>query len=76
VWFVAKPRSEAHPKRAAKLLRHLRKRSTGELSDILGDKLTYLESCVAALDAGDEDLVRCPATAIRMIRVRCDDPTH
>jgi len=58
------------------LLRHLRKRSAGELSDLLGDKLTDLESCVAALDAGDEGLVLCPATPIQMTRARCDHTAH
>jgi fatty acid amide hydrolase len=50
--------------RTANLLRHMRKASARELSDILGDKLTYLETFVAALDAGNYDLVLCPATPI------------
>jgi fatty acid amide hydrolase len=48
----------------ANLLRHMRKASARELSDLLGDKLTYLETFVAALDAGNYDLVLCPATPI------------
>ena len=35
-----------------------------ELSDILGDKLTYLATFVAAMDAGSYDLLLCPATPI------------
>ena len=50
--------------RTANLLRHVRKASARELSDILGDKLTYLETFMAALDAGSYDLVLCPATPI------------
>jgi Asp-tRNA(Asn)/Glu-tRNA(Gln) amidotransferase A subunit family amidase len=50
--------------RTAKLLRHVRKASARELADILGDKLTYVETFVAALDVGCYDLVLCPATPI------------
>jgi Asp-tRNA(Asn)/Glu-tRNA(Gln) amidotransferase A subunit family amidase len=50
--------------RTANLLRHMRKASARELSDLLGDKLTYLETFIAALDAGNYDLVLCPATPI------------
>ena len=50
--------------RAAKLLRNVRKTSAGGLSDILGDRITYLESFMAALDAGGYDLVLSPAAPL------------
>jgi Asp-tRNA(Asn)/Glu-tRNA(Gln) amidotransferase A subunit family amidase len=50
--------------RAARYLRHVRKASARELSDLVGDHLAYVESFVAALDAGGYDLVLCPATPV------------
>ena len=50
--------------RAARYLRHVRKASARELSDIVGGHLAYVESFVAALDAGGYDLVLCPATPV------------
>ena len=50
--------------RAARILRHVRKASARELSDILGDRLTYVDTFMAALDAGGYDLVLCPATPV------------
>ncbi len=50
--------------RAARLLRHMRKASARELSDIQGDRLTYRDTFVAALDAGRYDLVLCPVTPV------------
>jgi fatty acid amide hydrolase len=50
--------------RAARYLRHVRKASARELSDILGDRLTCVEVFMAALDAGRYDLVLCPATPV------------
>ncbi len=50
--------------RAARVLRHVRKTSARELSDILGDHLTYADTFMTALDAGRYDLVLCPATPL------------
>ncbi len=50
--------------RAAKIVRHVRKGSAGDLMDILGDRMTYAASFTAALDAGRYDLLLAPATPL------------
>jgi Asp-tRNA(Asn)/Glu-tRNA(Gln) amidotransferase A subunit family amidase len=50
--------------RAARILRHVRKGSARELMDVLGDRMTYGESFMAALDAGGFDLLLAPATPV------------
>jgi hypothetical protein len=57
--------------RAARLLRHVRKASARELSDVLGDHLTYADTFMTALDAGRYDLVLCPATPFRRSLTAC-----
>lgn len=50
--------------RAATFLRHIRKTSARELSDLVGDKLRYVDHFMAALDADRYDLILCPATPV------------
>jgi Asp-tRNA(Asn)/Glu-tRNA(Gln) amidotransferase A subunit family amidase len=50
--------------RAARFLRHIRKASAAELSDIQGDHRTYVDAFIAALDADGYDLMLCPATPL------------
>jgi len=50
--------------RAARILRHVRKASARELSDVLGDHLSYADMFMTALDADRYDLVLCPATPL------------
>ena len=50
--------------RAARVLRHVRKTSARELSDVLGDHLTYADTFMTAMDDGRYDLVLCPATPL------------
>jgi Asp-tRNA(Asn)/Glu-tRNA(Gln) amidotransferase A subunit family amidase len=50
--------------RAARTLRHVRKLSARELSDLEGDLHTYADAFLAALDAGGYDLVLCPAVPV------------
>jgi fatty acid amide hydrolase len=51
-------------RRAARFLRHVRKASARALADILGDRLTYVDTFMTALDAGRYDLVLLPATPV------------
>jgi fatty acid amide hydrolase len=50
--------------RDARFVRHVRKTSARELSDVLGDRLAFVGSFTAALDTGAFDLVLCPATPL------------
>jgi Asp-tRNA(Asn)/Glu-tRNA(Gln) amidotransferase A subunit family amidase len=50
--------------RAAKFLRHMRKTSARELSDIVGDRLRYVGGFMIALDAHRYDLILCPANPV------------
>jgi fatty acid amide hydrolase len=50
--------------RMARIARHVSRLSAREFLDVLGDRLTYEEAFIAALDAGDYDLVLCPATPV------------
>jgi Asp-tRNA(Asn)/Glu-tRNA(Gln) amidotransferase A subunit family amidase len=64
VRLLAATMDAAGQRRVARILRHIRKASAAELSDIQGDHRTYVDAFVAALDADGYDLLLCPATPL------------
>jgi Asp-tRNA(Asn)/Glu-tRNA(Gln) amidotransferase A subunit family amidase len=64
VRLLARTMAATGQERAARLLRHVRKSSARELSDVLGDHLAYADTFMTALDAGRYDLVLCAATPL------------
>jgi fatty acid amide hydrolase len=50
--------------RTARIVRHLRSLSAREYLDVLGDRIAYEQTFIAAMDTGGYDLVLCPSTPL------------